>query len=455
MLHAMNFSHNRVPSLALLLCVCGAASVAQEPLTLRQAIDRALGQNPQATIAHAGEKESSAAAALARTQLLPQLNFTEDISRGDDPVYAFGSRLRQRQFTQADFALNALNSPQPIGNFSTRFSGSWMAFDSFKTQKEIRRADLTRQSASSSAKAVDQQIVLRVVGAYQSVLYSQREIDVAQHEQETAAALLASVEEHVNAGLAVESDRMSAQVNAAARKEELIAAQGDLELAWAELREAMGAEDLQPSQLKPLEPHTFPSLALEQELALAAKKRPDLTAVGQTQSAQTEAVSAAKSGFGPSVSAYGNWEEDRGTLTGAGGNNWVAGVQISMDILPFGKRDQLARESAAKQRTDAQLALTRQQVRLEVSQAHIHRQTAELSLETARAAMDQSAESLRILKNRYSAGLATITDLLRAGDAERQSQSSYWHAVYGSALAYAQLLYATGTLTPDAAEELQ
>ena len=90
-----------------------------------------------------------------------------------------------------------------------------------------------------------------------------------------------------------------------------------------------------------------------------------------------------------------------------------------------------------------------------MSQAHIRRQTAELSLETAQAAMDQSAESLRILKNRYGAGLATITDLLRAEDAERQSQSSYWHAVYGNSMAYAELLYATGTLTPDAAEDLQ
>ena len=92
---------------------------------------------------------------------------------------------------------------------------------------------------------------------------------------------------------------------------------------------------------------------------------------------------------------------------------------------------------------------------LEVSQAHIRRRTAELSLETAQAALDQSAESLRILKNRYGAGLANITDLLRAEDAERQSQSNYWHAVYGNAMAYAELLYATGTLTPAAAEDLQ
>jgi outer membrane protein TolC len=441
--------------LASLLCLSSAVSVAQGPLTLRQAVDKALGQNPQAAVAHADEKDAGAAAAQARTQLLPQLNFTEDISRGNDPVYAFGSRLRQRQFTQADFALNALNRPQPIGNFSTRFSGSWMAFDSFKTQREIRRADLFKQSASSSSKAVNQQIVLRVVAAYQQVLYAERQIDVARHEQETAAALLTSVDGRVKAGLAVESDRMSAEVNAAARKEELIAAQGDLELAWAELREAMGAPELQATELKPIEPHAFPDGSLDQELATAAKTRPDLMALGQAQSAQSEAVGAARSEFGPRVSTYGNWEEDRGSLTNAGGNNWVAGVQISVDILPLGKRAQLARANAAKARIDAQLALSQQQVRLGVSRAHIHRQTAALQLETARAAMDQSAESLRILKNRYSAGLATITDLLRAEDAERQNQTSYWHSVYGTAMAYAELLYAQGTLTPDAAEELQ
>jgi outer membrane protein TolC len=441
--------------LIFLLCMGTLATAAQEQLTLRQAINQALGQSPAAAIARAGNQDAKAGAALARTALLPQLGFTEDISRGDDPVYVFGAKLRQHKFAQADFDVNALNRPQPIGNFSTRFSGQWMAFDLFKTQKEIHRADLFRQSASSSAKAVDQQIVFRVVGAYQQVLYGQRAVDVAQHEQETAAALLNSVDDHVKAGLAVESDRMSAKVNVAARRQELIAAQGDLELAWASLREAMGAPEFKESELKPIEPHTFPQGALEDEIASAAKARPDLMALGQAQSAQASAVSAAKSDFGPRVSAYGSWEADRTSFVGTGGNNWVAGMQISVDILPMGKRAQLGRESAAKQKIDAQVSATQQHLRLQVSQAHIHRKTAELSLETARAAMSDSAESLRILKNRYGAGLATITDLLRAEDAERESQSNYWHAVYGNAMAYCELLYATGTLTPDAAEELQ
>ncbi|HEY1254835.1 MAG TPA: TolC family protein [Terracidiphilus sp.] len=452
----MNLNRKPAKWLLVLCCIWSSGAGAQTAqLTLRQAIDRALGQNPEAAVAGADEKAAGASARLARTYLLPQLGFTEDISRGDDPVYAFGMRLRQRQFTQANFALNELNRPQPIGNFSSRFSGSWMAFDSFRTEKAIRSAELMHKSAESSAKAVDQKIILDVVQAYESVLFAERETGVAQHEQETAVALLSTAEDHVKAGLAVESDRMSAEVNAAARKQELIAAQGDQELAWAQLREAMGAPDLPMTTLRAIEPHNFSSQALDQELATATKTRPDLNALRAAQSAKGALVGAARSSFGPHVSAYGNWEEDRGSLSSSGGNNWVAGVQIGIDILPFGKRAELARETAMKQRVDAQLASYQQQVRLAVSQAHIHRKTAELSMETARAAMDQAAESLRILRNRYTAGLATITDLLRGEDASRESQSNYWHSVYGNAAAYAELLYATGTLTPDAAEELQ
>ena len=442
-------------ALALLVASSGALARAQQTLTLRQAIDRALGENPQAAVAQADQKDSAAAARLARTALLPQLNFTEDMSRGNDPVYVFGERLRQRQFTQADFALNALNLPHPLGNFASRFSGSWLAFDSFRTEKQIHRADLFRKSADASASAANQHIVLQVVEAYQQVLYAERAAEVARHEQQTAEALAATADQHVKAGLAVESDRMAAEVNLAARKEESIAAEGAVDLAWAELCTAMGTPNLPLQQLQPIEPHDFPQSPLAEEQAMAAKTRPDLTALNDVQRAQAEAVSAARVDFGPRVSAYGNWEEDRGSLTSDGGHNWVAGLQVSVDILPFAKRDQLARETAAQQKVNAQKKLADQQIGLQVSQAHIERQTASLQVATARAAMAQAAESLRIVNNRYTAGLATITDLLRAQDAERESQSGYWRAVYGNAMAYAQLLYATGTLTPEAAEELQ
>ena len=177
--------------------------------------------------------------------------------------------------------------------------------------------------------------------------------------------------------------------------------------------------------------------------------------MGQAQSAQVSALGAAKSDFGPRVSTYGNWEEDRTSFAGSGGNNWVAGVQISVDILPLGKRAQLARESAAKQKIDAQVAASEQHFRLEVSQAHIHRQTAALQLETAQAAMDQSAESLRIVKNRYGAGLPPLP--ICCGPRMPSGRANPITGMPSTEMPWpiANFLYATGTLTPDAAEELQ
>ncbi|HEX8712344.1 MAG TPA: hypothetical protein VF730_10760, partial [Terracidiphilus sp.] len=65
----------------VMLCLAPMGAPAQPPpMTLRQAIDHALGQNPQAAMAHADQAGAAAAARQARTQLLPQLTFTEDIS---------------------------------------------------------------------------------------------------------------------------------------------------------------------------------------------------------------------------------------------------------------------------------------------------------------------------------------------------------------------------------------
>lgn len=441
--------------LALISCIFPVGVRAQEPLTLGEAIQAALKQSPDIDAVRADLENARASVSLARTQFLPQVNFTEDMSRGNDPVYVFGTRLRQQNFTQADFALNELNTPDPIGNFATRISGDWLLFDSLRTQRSVHGAELMQKSAASSAKAADQKTVFDVVQAYQGILYAERRVEVAEHELETAEALLSSADDHVKAGLAVESDRMSAQVNVAERNQGLIEAQGDLELAWAQLRVAMGSPELKASTLRPIELKNFAESSLDQELETAGRNRQDLESLGEAQSAQAEAESAARMSFGPNVSAYGNWEDDRQTLGGQGGDNWVAGVRIDVDIFPFSKRAQLEKEKAARARVDAQVTSYRQQVRFQVTRAHIQRETAQLSLETARAAIDQATESLRILKNRYEAGLATMTDLLRAEDAEREAQMNYWHAVYGNTMAYAQLLFATGTLTPDAAEELQ
>ncbi len=217
-----------------------------------------------------------------------------------------------------------------------------------------------------------------------------------------------------------------------------------------------GTEIIAPRPtLAPLEAKSFPEGTLADDIAAGMKARPDLRALRSAAQAEQAAVHAARADFLPQIGAYGDWETDRQTFAGSGGDNWVAGVQLSFDILPLARRERLHQEEAARQKAEAQEQATALQIRLAVERAFTGHQTAEHMVATAQAAVDQSTEGLRILRNRYNASLATMTDLLRAGDAQRQSQNDYWRAVYGNTVSYAALLYATGQLTPDSAEALQ
>ena len=113
--------------------------VAQQPtLTLQQAVAAALEHNPALKLAAADMAASEAASDSPKAPLLPQIQFSENLTRGDDPVYAFGTKLRQQVFQTSDFGLNSLNHPAPLSNFSTSFSGRWQAFDSLHTQFQIK-----------------------------------------------------------------------------------------------------------------------------------------------------------------------------------------------------------------------------------------------------------------------------------------------------------------------------
>lgn len=438
--------------IAILLTVFLAPPLAaQQPgLTLQQAVAIALEKNPARKLAAADIAAAEVGLRQSKAPLLPQITFSENVTRGNDPVYVFGTKLRQQVFQASDFALNSLNRPTPLNNFSTSFFGRWMAFDSLHTKFQIKRASLLKQSASVSAGRTGQEVIYSVISAYESVLIAVRGVEVAKHAVETAQALHDLSRNRVDAGLAVESDLLSAKVNLAARQQELIQAEGTQQNAWVELEAAMGVSvPTGPDTLERLSEHSFSTAPFTDEVEQAFKNRPDLKSLALQISAQQAAVTSAKAEFGPRVDAFGSWQTDRPTFAGAAGNNWIAGAEVRVDLLPFEKRVHLQQEKVTLTRAQAGEESARNRICVEVSRAYFEHQSAGKQVEVARSAMAQAEESLRILRTRYDAGLVTLTDVLRAEDADRQSQSGYWQAVYRNALSYAALRLATGTLSED------
>jgi outer membrane protein TolC len=421
------------------------------PLTLQQAVNIALEKNPLRKAALADTRVAFADVREARSVLMPRLMFSETATRGNDPVYVFGSELRQQRFTNADFALNRLNTPTPIGNFSTRLGGTWNLFDSFASWHGVNRAKQMNDAAGHQLARTEQEIVFRVVDSYYVVLLAMKQLEVAEQAVKTSQAIMGRSQARFESGLVVESDLLTAKVRMAARKQELIRARNNLDLARAQLSTAMGVpvdSVFQPAEA--LAEHTLPVPVLQEIEKQALANRPDLKRIQSEEAAQQQNVAMAKSSFGPRVNAFAGWEMDNPTfVAGGGGNNWLGGIEVQFDIFQGGaKRAELSRQRALQERVTAMRQAAGDGVRLEVRRAYYDLDSARQETEVARAAIAQAQDSLLINQNRYDGGLTTITDLLSAEEATRRSQTDYWEAVYRFHTSYANLELASGTLNP-------
>ena len=432
-----------------MLLAASMAQVAGAPLTLHEAASIALETNPLRKAALADTKAASAAVREAQSLLMPHVTFSERAMLGNDQVYVFGSRLRQQRFTQADFALKQLNTPSPLGNFTTSLGGTWNLFDSFASWRGINRARETNEAANRQLERAEQEILFRVVKCYYGVLLAEKQLEVAEQSAKTATSIRDRSQVRFDAGLVVQSDLLSAKVRLASREQEQIRARNNVEIARAQLNTAMGvAIDKVYQPADPLgERHlTASSLPDLEQKALVA--RPDLKRIDAQQSAQELSVAIAKSSFGPRLNAFAGWEMNNPTfLAGGGGNNWLGGIELQIDLFQGGaKRAALSRERATAEKISALKQAANDAVRLEVRQAYFDRDASRQQLEVARTAITEAQESLRIIQDRYEGGLLTMTDLLGAEENVRRTQADYWQAVYQFHISYANLELACGTL---------
>ncbi len=81
--------------------IVAAAAQDATPLTLADAARMTLANNPMHKAALADTKAASAGVREARAPLLPRIMFAENFTAGNDPVFVFGTKLRQQEFTAA------------------------------------------------------------------------------------------------------------------------------------------------------------------------------------------------------------------------------------------------------------------------------------------------------------------------------------------------------------------
>ena len=137
------------------------------------------------------------------------------------------------------------------------------------------------------------------------------------------------------------------------------------------------------------------------------------------------------------------------TLAGPSGTNWIAGARLEVNLFAGGVQKAAVAEATAKAaKAKHNLEWLRSGVQLEVRKAYLDVNAAAQRAAAAGGASEQAKESLRIVQNRYDAGLTTVTELFRAQTAQLDATTGYLSAIQDWQLARAQLERAAGVLTP-------
>lgn len=448
-------SGTRVVAGLLLSCLILTAQGSQaqtqpagERLTLPQAVELALKNNPAVKAADAYAEAVRRAVAEAKAGYYPRVDFSEGFTRSNNPVFVFSSLLTQRRFGPQNFEIGTLNFPLPLDNFQTLFAARAPLYDAGQTAHRVRDARLEAQAARHGLERTSQEVIFSVIRAYLNDSLAAESVRVAETSVASTEADLSRAQTRQAQGQALSSDVLSTIVQLAQAKEELISARNGAAIAQAGLDVAMGVPEDAPNQTQgPLSEAAFDrgTLAERQQQALTARPDYQQSLIGKEEAAN--GASMARADFLPTVNAFGSWEVDNETFASRGGNNWTAGATLNFNLFDGGaRRARLAESHARERQAEALRDQLASAIRLQVREAFLNLTAAGERVEVSRQSASQAQESLRILQNRYEAGLETITDVLGAETAHARAQRDFLNALYDERIALATLELATGEL---------
>jgi outer membrane protein TolC len=396
---------------------------AQSPLSLPEAIARAKARNPDAGSAAAAEREAADRVTQARAGYFPKVDVAESWQRSNHPVFVFSSLLAQRQFTAADFALDAINHPAATDNFRTALSVEQSLFDR-TTSANVRAASIARDMAATGRRLVDQDLTSAVTGAFGRVLIAAATARSAAAMVETARADRELAGDRRDAGLVTDADVLQLDVYLARTLEQQVQAASDERIGRARLNQLIG-EPLDTMFSLDLTPPAFAidinnHARLEDE---ALKNRPEIALAMQQEQLAAATLDAAKAAFLPQVAAQGGWELN-GSAWNSRSSSWMAGGVARINLF-HGLADKArlaeAREQVRRRALEKEKAETT--ARLDVQIAIARLEAARASEAVGRAAADQARESRRIIRDRYESGLTDAGMLLRSADAVQQADA--------------------------------
>jgi outer membrane protein TolC len=417
-----------------------------EGLTLVDAVETALRRNPLTRATSAGRELARAELSEAQSRRLPALIANGSFTRSNNPVFVFGSLLEQGRFGPANFDIDSLNHPDAINNFRSSLTLRLPVFDQRETETRIASARIREEQAEHQTSLVEQQIRFEVIKSYYGLLLARAKLKVAEDAVTTAEADVKRARDLVESGVVVQSDLFAARVQLSQFRQQEIETRGELAIALAALNTALGLPVATPQQPSgELVARIFSVDAVEVLSSQALQNRPDYRKAVLSLRETSVQLRGARGEWLPRVDAFVSTGISSEHLTNGSGD-YAAGATVSFNVFDAGRKTRIARATAAQSLADAEQERLAQQIHFEIVRARQQFVSARERLEAVAEASAHAGETLRIVQDRYHAGITTITELLRAQTALVRAQSDVLAARYDQYISYANVLLVTGQL---------
>jgi outer membrane protein len=421
-----------------------------EPLSMAEAIQIAVEQNPEIKAARFHMDAVKSNSIKAQSGFFPQVNFSQSFNRTTNPMWAFGTKLNQSVITQADFDPQRLNDPDAINNFASTFALSWSIYEGGRTKLGWEQAKQNLSIASLTLERTRQNVIAQTAAAYVGLVLAQKNIMVVKQALETATANLKMIQSRYDSGFVVKSDLLRAKVRIADLEQQYLLAKSRFKIGEAMLNASMGSGDANP--LNPVTPLTIGSEineTIDNWINIALSKRPEMENLRLEEEIAKKEVKKSRAGHYPDVNLIGNYEINSEDFSDSA-DNYTLGAVVRVNIFS-GNRISEETKTAKSMLSRVQEMQKSMElgIKVQTREAFLKAQSARERIQVVKISVDQAEESLRIVKNRYNNGLLTIVGLLDAEVARQQAHTNYFKALHDYKVARIALALASGTINTD------
>lgn len=448
----MRHLQSTIWSVVFLLLATGVQTLSQQKsLTLDEARQIALERNLSIVQAQNNVQSAQSSVLSAYGSYLPSLSLSGGWNRSQND--------RSVNVTEV-VAGSAVNIPPEFSvtnNFNTSLNARYTIFDGFARGAGLSRASSNAVATEYSSSRTRQAVVFQVESAYLNVLRNEQLVKVSEENLKRDRRQLERITESNRVGALSIADVYRQQTTVARDELDLITTQNTYDNSKADLTALIGldvwddytfqdptispeisTEELSETTQKYRSPQTLSERAM--------KARPDYFAAKEQLSAAEAGVTQGRSGYMPTVSAYGGYSLSNTELSRISDNkNLSWGLSLNWTLFDgFRTNEQLQTASALKRNAEVALMQAERDINAQIKKAVLDLDAARKQYEVSQKGLISAEEDRKIAEERYNLGAGTLLDLLTANAGLVNAQANKVNAVYNYITAKRNLEYVVG-----------